>query len=65
MADDYITVEEVAKLFRTSVSFIHHNWPAWIEYGVRPIRLNGNKKGRLMWKKSDLLKMAEREWKVK
>ncbi|MDD5008183.1 MAG: hypothetical protein PHC68_07240 [Syntrophorhabdaceae bacterium] len=65
MNNEYLTVKEVAALFRTSVSFIHQNWPAWIEYGVRPIRLNGAQKGRLMWKKSELLKMAEKEWRVK
>ncbi|MFA5115687.1 MAG: hypothetical protein WC486_00185 [Candidatus Omnitrophota bacterium] len=64
MSDEYLTVKEVAALFKKSASFVHQNWPAWIEFGVRPIRCNGTQKGRLLWKKSDLMKMAEKHWTV-
>ena len=65
MSDTYLNVEQVAQLFGVSKSFVHQNWPGWIKYGVRPIRLNGKQKGRLMWKKSQLIDMIEKKWVVK
>lgn len=65
MNDTYLTAKEVAELLKISVSAVHHNWPKWkVEYGIKPIRLNGHHKGRLMWKKSQLIAMAEKQWAV-
>jgi len=64
MSDTYMTVEQVAQFLNSSVSFIHQNWPAWIEFGVKPIRLNGHRKGRLMFKRNQIVSMAEK-WTVK
>lgn len=63
MVDDYLTTEEVADLFKKSVSWVHQNWPKWkVEFGVAPMRANGTHKGQLMWKKSQLVNMAEKQW---
>jgi hypothetical protein len=64
MSDTYMTVDQVAKFLNSSASFVHHSWPAWIALGVKPIRLNGHHKGRLMFKKSQIEGLAEK-WTVK
>lgn len=63
MGDVYLTTKEVAEFFKQSESWVLHSWPTWIEFGVRPIRLNGHHKGRLIFKKSQLINMAE-QWVV-
>jgi hypothetical protein len=65
MSDTYMTVEQVAQLLNSKISFVHHSWPAWIEFGVKPMRLNGHHKGRLMFKRSQIVSMVEKEWVVK
>ena len=63
-SDDLLTVKELATLIRKSRSAVHKLWPSWTaQYGLRPIRFNGRKRGRLLFAKSEVEAMIER-WRV-
>ena len=59
-----LTVAEVAVFLRKSKSAVHKLWPSWAaQYGLRPIRFNGRKTGRLLFAKQEIEAMIER-WRV-
>ena len=59
----WLTVDGVAKLLCRSRSVVHKQWPSWSAYGVRPARYGARRRGRLMFKRSEIEAMIER-WRI-
>ncbi len=55
-----LTPDDVAILLRQSRSFVFKAWRKWMKYGIRPIRINRSKKGRLLFRKSDIDQLLEK-----
>ncbi len=55
-----LTPDDVATLFRQSRSFVFKAWRKWMKYGVRPIRINNSKKGRLLFRRSDIERLLDK-----
>ena len=60
---DWLTIREVAAFLKKSVSAIHKQWPSWVTHGVRPVRYGGRERGRLLFARSEILRMLE-QWRV-
>lgn len=59
-----MTVDAVAQFLSKSRSFVHKAWPRWISFGVRPVRIGGTPRGRLLFRRSEIEEML-RQWEVK
>ena len=58
-----LTVADIALRLGVSISYVNKNWPAWIAYGVNPIRLSNNPASRLRFRESDIESML-RQWEM-
>lgn len=56
-----LTPDDVATLLRQSRSFVFKAWRKWMKYGIRPIRINRSKKGRLLFRKSEIDRLLD-QW---
>ena len=59
----WLTVDGVAKLLCRSRSVVHKQWTSWIVYGVKPARYGARRRGRLMFKRSEIEAMLE-QWRI-
>ena len=59
----WLTVDGVAKLLCRSRSVVHKQWMSWSIYGVRPARYGARRRGRLMFKRSEIEAMLE-QWRI-
>lgn len=60
---EWLSLKDVAQYFSMSIDYARRSWVEWIDQGVNPMRLNGNAKGALRFKKSEIVVLAER-WRV-
>ena len=61
--EEWLTVTQVAAMLRKSRSFIHKGWPKWVKEGVKPVRVGGSPRVRLLFKRQDIDKLLE-SWRV-
>ena len=59
----YLSLKQTAEFLGFSQSFVEHNYPQWLEFGVVARRRNNNPNSNLMFKISELEKMVD-EWRV-
>ncbi len=59
---EWLTVNDLAVFVRKSRSSVHKLWPIWVaQYGLRPVRYGGRKRGRLLFARSEVEAMLE-QW---
>lgn len=58
--DKLLTMTEVADKLRVTRFYVSRNWQNWIDYGIKPIRLNGNPSGHLLFRESEVEGMIEK-----
>ena len=62
--EEWLTVAQVAAMLRKSRSFVHKAWPRWkVDGVVRPSRVGGTPRGRLLFRMSEVEEMLEK-WQV-
>ena len=61
--NSWLTVDGVARLLCRSKSVVHKQWMSWSIYGVKPARYGARRRGRLMFKRSEIEAMIER-WRI-
>ena len=59
MIGKLLNLKQVAELLGVSRSWVEHNWPSWIGYGVRPIRLGTGPKASLRFRAEEIEKMLK------
>ncbi len=58
---EWLTGHDLAAFVRKSRSSVHKLWPEWAaQYGLRPVRFGGRKKGRLLFARTEVEAMLER-----
>ena len=61
VGSEWLTIRDVARFVRKSPSSVHKLWPEWVaQYGLRPVRYGGRKRGRLLFARADVEVMLER-----
>lgn len=59
-SDKLLTMTEVGDKLRVNRFYVSRHWHTWIDYGVKPIRLNGNPNGNLLFRESEIDGMVEK-----
>jgi hypothetical protein len=63
IGEDWLTLSDVATLLKKSRSFVFKAWPEWVGRGVRPVRIGGREKGRLLFRRAEIEQLLE-HWRV-
>jgi len=58
-----LTLQQVAEILNLKYDTVNRQWPTWIKWGVRPIRINGNPNSPPRFRRTEIEAMVE-QWEV-
>ena len=58
--DELWSLKQVCDYLGITVDYGRHVWPSWVAQGVNSIRLNGNPRGALRFRRNDIFALTDR-----